>query len=117
VALGLRRARAQKRPRPDEPYFAGHYPGHPIYPGVFIVEAVLQAARALLDAEGQPGRLAEVVSARFLAPVQPGDALQVDCELARGEAAGEVVARAVCCIGRTKVANVKLRFQREGGDA
>jgi 3-hydroxymyristoyl/3-hydroxydecanoyl-(acyl carrier protein) dehydratase len=57
--------------------------------------------------------LVEVVSARFLAPVQPGDTLEVACELTMEETGGEVSAKGVCFTGTTKVAQVKLRFQQE----
>ena len=58
-----------------DPYLSGHYPGRPIYPGVFVLESVLQATRRLL---GDPGLvLAEVESVRFQAPLLPGDTLHL----------------------------------------
>jgi 3-hydroxyacyl-[acyl-carrier-protein] dehydratase len=109
--------RTVKRVRGDEPYFVGHYPGHPLYPGVFLIEAVLQAARAYLDREGKLSRLVEVVSTRFLAPVQPGDTLEVHCDFTAGETADEVLVKAYCVSGSVKVSNVKVRLQRGDSDA
>jgi 3-hydroxymyristoyl/3-hydroxydecanoyl-(acyl carrier protein) dehydratase len=58
-----------------DPYLSGHYPGGPIYPGVFVIESVLQASRRYL---GEPTlSLAEVESARFQAPLLPGDTLRM----------------------------------------
>jgi len=116
VARGDGSIRTVKQVHGDEPYFAGHYPGHPIYPGVFLVEAVVQAAREHLDRKWGVSRLVEVVSTRFLAPVQPGDTLEMRCELA-GELSQEVSVKGVCFVGSLKVANVQLRFQREVSDA
>ncbi len=62
----------------NEPYFVGHFPGHPIMPGVLIVEAMAQAAGALAmlsqeDTEhGKLVFLASVDKTRFKRPVTPG---------------------------------------------
>lgn len=54
----------------DECLFAGHYPGAPILPGTFLVEALLQAASTAL---GGDIRLEEIVACRFHSPLLPGD--------------------------------------------
>jgi 3-hydroxymyristoyl/3-hydroxydecanoyl-(acyl carrier protein) dehydratase len=53
----------------DESLFAGHYPGAPIFPGNFLVEALFQAASVALDSV----RLEEIVACRFHSPLFPGD--------------------------------------------
>jgi 3-hydroxymyristoyl/3-hydroxydecanoyl-(acyl carrier protein) dehydratase len=66
---------AEKNITTRNPYLAGHYPGRPIYPGVFVLESVLQATRRLL---GNPELvLVEVESVRFQAPLLPGDTLRL----------------------------------------
>jgi 3-hydroxyacyl-[acyl-carrier-protein] dehydratase len=56
----------------DEAMFAGHYPGAPIFPGTFLVEAVFQAASTAL---GGGVCLNELVACRFHSPLLPGDEL------------------------------------------
>lgn len=72
----------------NEPFFPGHFPGHPIMPGVLIVEAMAQTGAILmLDAIENP---AEKVAyfmgfdkVKFRKPVHPGDVLQMEVELNR----------------------------------
>jgi 3-hydroxymyristoyl/3-hydroxydecanoyl-(acyl carrier protein) dehydratase len=67
---------------PDEVNLRGHFPGNPIYPGIFIVETLHQlVALALPDAGGAPPVLRELRAARFLAPVLGGDELTLTAQL------------------------------------
>lgn len=59
----------------DHPAYAGHFPGRPILPGVVLLD---QAQRALELACGR--RITGVAQAKFLSPVQPGEALELDYE-------------------------------------
>ena len=78
---------ARKRVREDEWYLAGHFPGRPIMPGVLMVEAMAQAgAVAVLSEEANRGKLAlfaGIDGVRFKRMVEPGDALELTCELER----------------------------------
>ncbi len=67
----------------NEPFFQGHFPGHPVMPGVLIVEAMAQTAAALVmkteaQAKGSVVYFMSVDSARFRKPVRPGDQLRID---------------------------------------
>jgi 3-hydroxyacyl-[acyl-carrier-protein] dehydratase len=78
---------ARKRVRPEEWYLSGHFPGRPIMPGVLIVEAMAQAGAVLvLSEEENRGKLAlfaGIDGVRFKRVVQPGDELELTCELER----------------------------------
>ena len=70
----------------NEPFFAGHFPGFPIMPGVLIVEAIAQAGGALLlteiaDREGKLVFFTGIERARFRRPVVPGDQLRIEVEV------------------------------------
>jgi 3-hydroxyacyl-[acyl-carrier-protein] dehydratase len=94
------RCRARRTLRPDEFWFAGHFPGNPIMPGVLIVEALAQvgAITALLQ-PGNEGKLvlfAGIDKVRFKHVVRPGDTLDLSCEviaMRAGVGRGKVVAK------------------------
>jgi 3-hydroxyacyl-[acyl-carrier-protein] dehydratase len=74
----------------NEPFFQGHFPGHPVMPGVLIVEALAQTSGLLIGLSGARTRddcsiyyLAKVDNARFLRPVVPGDQLRLEVQLKR----------------------------------
>jgi 3-hydroxyacyl-[acyl-carrier-protein] dehydratase len=76
----------------NEPYFMGHFPGHPIMPGVLILEALAQATGILafktdkdLSAESAMYYLVGVDNARFKRPVIPGDQLILEVTLERSK--------------------------------
>jgi len=67
----------------NEPFFQGHFPGHPVMPGVLIVEAMAQTAGIVVvdalgtESEGRVVYFMSVESARFRKPVTPGDQLHI----------------------------------------
>lgn len=69
----------------NEMHFMGHFPRHPVMPGVLIIEALAQVgAVALLTEEENKGKLAffgGIKNARFKQQVEPGDVLQLECKL------------------------------------
>jgi 3-hydroxyacyl-[acyl-carrier-protein] dehydratase len=74
----------------NEPFFQGHFPGHPVMPGVLIVEALAQASGLLIGLSGAYSEndrpifyLAKVDNARFMKPVVPGDQLRLEVQLKR----------------------------------
>jgi 3-hydroxyacyl-[acyl-carrier-protein] dehydratase len=78
---------ARKLVRAEEWYLAGHFPGRPIMPGVLIVEAMAQAgAIVVLSEEANRGKLAlfaGIDDVRFKRVVEPGDELELTCEIER----------------------------------
>ncbi len=69
----------------NEMQFMGHFPGHPVMPGVLILEALAQVgAVALLTEEENKGKLVffgGIKNARFKRQVEPGDLLTLKCKL------------------------------------
>ena len=82
-----KRIRAYKNVSINEPFFNGHFPAHPIMPGVLIIESLAQAgAIALLSKDEFKGKyalFAGVKECRFRRQVLPGDVLRLEVELTR----------------------------------
>jgi 3-hydroxyacyl-[acyl-carrier-protein] dehydratase len=84
------RLRAIKNVTINEPFFQGHFPGHPVMPGVLIIEALAQACGLLvqLSRKHDPSAkalyyLVKVDNAKFTQIVGPGDQLQLEVQLKR----------------------------------
>ncbi len=74
----------------NEPFFSGHFPHHPVMPGVLIIEALAQVSAILsyVTADKKPGEhsvsyFVGIDKARFKRPVFPGDQLVLEAELVR----------------------------------
>jgi 3-hydroxyacyl-[acyl-carrier-protein] dehydratase len=82
--LGPERIVARKLVTRNEPHFNGHFPGHPVMPGVLIVEAMAQAGALLaaslvsFDPAKQVIYFLGIDKARFRKPVTPGDLLVLE---------------------------------------
>ena len=86
VELGKGRVVTIKNVTFNEPYFAGHFPGHPVMPGVLIVEALAQSAAllALNEVGRDPARLFMLTGlnkVRFRRRVIPGDQLRMEVKI------------------------------------
>ena len=70
----------------NEPFFQGHFPGHPIMPGVLIVEAMAQVGGILLmgefaDPESKVVYFMSLDNVKFRRPVKPGDQLRFELDM------------------------------------
>jgi beta-hydroxyacyl-ACP dehydratase FabZ len=102
VELGDEKVVALKNVSANEPYFAGHFPGHPIMPGVLQVEAMAQAGAVLaMNIIADPGDKPLVFfmgidKVKFRKPVVPGDQLRIEVvPLRKGGAIWKMAGRAL----------------------
>lgn len=97
----------------NEPFFVGHFPEHPVMPGVLIIEALAQTCGVLaLKREGNKGKLAYFVSinnAKFRKPVFPGDTLRLEVEVTKHKPK-LVQAHGVARVGESVVTEADLLF-------
>ena len=99
--------------RGEEDFFRGHYPGCPLYPGVFIIEGVHQASLHFGRTHGKRLTLLEIRSARFLSPVGPDETVEFECHFQIQPESQKLSIQATCRNGSTPVAEVKLTYQCE----
>jgi UDP-3-O-[3-hydroxymyristoyl] N-acetylglucosamine deacetylase/3-hydroxyacyl-[acyl-carrier-protein] dehydratase len=97
----------------NEPYFQGHFPNHPIMPGVLQLEAIAQVAGILtLKQAENMGRLAYFMAAesvKWRKPVRPGDTLVIEVELTK--ARGKIgKAKGVCFVNGEPVSEAEVTF-------
>ncbi len=73
----------------NELFFQGHFPGHPVMPGVLQMEALAQVAGILLNklfgGEGKISYFAAIDNARFRRPVVPGDQLRLEVDIIKAK--------------------------------
>jgi len=86
LEIGRERIVGVKNVTINEPFFQGHFPGHPIMPGVLIVEAMAQVGGMLLmgtvdDPESKVVYFMSLDNVKFRKPVRPGDQLRFELEL------------------------------------
>ena len=97
----------------DEPFFQGHFPQHPVMPGVLILEALAQtgavAALSLPENRGKLALFGGIKNARFRRQVLPGDVLTLECELT--EQHGPVgIGKATAWVDGERAVNAELMF-------
>jgi len=97
----------------NEEFFQGHFPGHPVMPGVLQLEAMAQAASILImrmpDNQGKIGYFLSADNVKFRKPVVPGDTLFIDAEITKFRRnIGQAVA--TCSVNGEVVSSADLKF-------
>jgi 3-hydroxymyristoyl/3-hydroxydecanoyl-(acyl carrier protein) dehydratase len=101
--------------RADHPMLAGHFPGHPIVPGAWLLAWVVAAARRRLPAEGEARAITAVKRVKFLRPLAPDQTFE--CALKRpvqavgAEVRGNDTVRFKVTSGSTLIAEGSLQLQ------
>jgi len=109
-----RRVVAVKNVSINEPFFAGHWPGLPIMPGVLIVEAIAQAAgilisRSIDNLSGRVAVIASINGVKIRRPVVPGDQLRLEVDGQRFKPNAACIS-GIAKVGDVLAAEAKLRF-------
>ena len=97
----------------NEPYFVGHFPGHPIMPGVLQLEAMAQVAGILLlkriEAANQIAYFMSAEEVKWRKPVVPGDVLVIEIQLTKIR--GKIgKAKGVCKVAGEEVSEAEVTF-------
>jgi len=97
----------------NEPFFQGHFPGHPVMPGVLIIEAMAQVGGVLMfskeENRGKIPLFAGIDKARFKKLVRPGDQLKIKVEIIK-MIKGIGKAKAEAYVDDNLVASAELLF-------
>jgi UDP-3-O-[3-hydroxymyristoyl] N-acetylglucosamine deacetylase/3-hydroxyacyl-[acyl-carrier-protein] dehydratase len=114
VSFGDNKIVGMKTVTMGEPYFQGHFPGHPVMPGVLQVEAMAQVASILLfKLSGTSARIGYFMSAdevKFRKPVLPGDTIFIHAELTKARGNKLAKARCHCVVNEAVVSEGELMF-------
>jgi len=98
----------------NEPFFQGHFPGHPVMPGVLLVEAMAQVASILLfklaKTSSRIGYFMSADGVKFRKPVFPGDTIFIHAELTKARGNRLAKAKCHCVVNDTVVSEGELMF-------
>jgi len=98
----------------NEPFFPGHFPGHPVMPGVLQLEAMAQAAGILLlrksSAQGKVAFFMSADKVKFRKPVVPGDQLIITAKLEKVRGNKLATASVQCEVNEKVVSSANLMF-------
>jgi UDP-3-O-[3-hydroxymyristoyl] N-acetylglucosamine deacetylase/3-hydroxyacyl-[acyl-carrier-protein] dehydratase len=111
--LGENKCTGLKNVTMNEPYFPGHFPGHPIMPGVLQLEAMAQVSSVLMlrkpENVGKIGYFMSANNVKWRRPVLPGDTLLIETEIIKIRGSiGQTRCR--CLVNNEVVSEAELKF-------
>lgn len=97
----------------NEPYFAGHFPGEPVMPGVLIIEALAQVGAVVIlscpEFKGKTAYFGAINHAKFRQKVAPGDVLLLEVEMIKQK--GPIgIGKATATVNGKAAASAELTF-------
>ncbi len=103
--------------RGDEPFLKGHFPGHPLLPGVLLIEAIAQLAGTVAQCDPnipplQGMKLTAVRNAKILGTAAPGQVVSLSAEVL-GRMGNLIQAKGEAVVGSQKVLAVELTLSGE----
>ena len=97
----------------NEPFFQGHFPNHPVMPGVLQLEAMAQLASIMLlrkpENQGKIGYFLSADKVKFRKPVMPGDTLFIEGEALKIKSS-VAQAKCHCFVNEALVSEAELKF-------
>ncbi len=98
----------------NEPFFQGHFPGNPVFPGVLQLEAMAQAAGILMlrrgSSEGKTALFMSADKVKFRKPVRPGDQVVVNARITKSRGNKLATAECACSVDGQPVSSADLMF-------
>jgi 3-hydroxymyristoyl/3-hydroxydecanoyl-(acyl carrier protein) dehydratase len=93
----------------DHPSLAGHFPGHPVVPGVVMLGEIMNAIR---ETAKEPIEFVGLPSAKFMSPLNPGEPLTITLDQQ-----GHGVTEFTCTTGSRLIAKGSLRYRSAADDS
>lgn len=114
LALETGRVETEKYLSANELVFGGHYPHFPIYPGVFLLEMILQSVGRWAAGCGAALTFSGVKTLRLFTPALPGDVIRCECIL-KEASEGRVVLDGACSSAERTLAKAVVEFTAAQG--
>lgn len=97
----------------NEELFKGHYPHHPVFPGIFLFETIQQAVVHHGDNFHGRVRPVRIKKMRFFHPLKPGDSFLCTCSMSDPSEGKMIIVHGKCHVNDTVIAKAEIVFRIE----